>query len=144
MSCQNPERCAHQAASWKAQQERYVEIGEKVLAELRESLERGESNLRISYHGDTRQTDRCISGATIRMLVCDEAWPFWYYKNSYGIEKLELVGHVKAGEKKYRPIHVILIKNPGSDLWKVTTVYDPRSKEYKWGNNYQERKCFCK
>lgn len=144
MSCQNPERCSLEAAKWKEHNERVQEIAEQRLEELRDSLQRGENFLRITFHGESRQTDRCISGATIRLLVSEEAWPFAYYKNSMGVEKLSLVGHVKSGEKKYRPIHVILKRNPGTDLWKVVTVYDPRTEGFRWGSNYQERKCFCK
>jgi|GEM_PF-6674335 hypothetical protein len=143
MICQNHELCARKAAMWKVQQEETLEIGERLLSELRDSLNRGESSLNITNHGETRQTERCLSLSTIRSLVSEEAWPFEYYKNTFGTEKLSLIGWIKIGEGKYRPIHIILKKAPNTTLWKIVTIYDPRTEEFKWGNNYQDRKCFC-
>ena len=142
--CQNPEACSMEATREKLYREKNLVIGEKRLSDLRDSLQREENCLTISGHGGYRQAERCISLQTIRLLVSEEACPFEYYRNSFGTEKLSLMGHIKVGERKYRPIHIILKKSQGTDLWKVVTVYDPRTEEFRWENNFQERICTCK
>jgi hypothetical protein len=141
--CEDPEGCAHKAERWVRYQDENLWIGEKLLAELRESRFRKETWIRNTDHSEKRKVDRCISEREERLLIDHEAWPFEYQKDKYGTEKLSLVGSLKVGEKLYRPIHIILIRQDDKQ-WKVATIYDPRSKGFKWGNNHQKRICFCR
>lgn len=141
-SCSDPVSCACKAESWARYQEANLFKAEALLEELREMRSKGEGWIRNTIHEERRKTDRCVSETEIRMLIDREAWPFEYYQDGYE-EKLGLMGYVKFGGKSYRPIHIILRRNLGERL-NIATVYDPRTKEFKWAENYQKRVCFCR
>lgn len=140
-ACSDPVGCAQRAESWAHYQQENLSRGEELLEELREMRSSQKGWIRNTIHEEKRKTDRCISETEIRHLIDRDAWPFEYY-NGHGVEKLGLIGFLKFG-KSYRPIHIILKRNVG-ERWYIVTVYDPRSENFRWADNYQLRVCFCR
>jgi hypothetical protein len=64
----------------------------------------------------------------------------WVIEHDTARKTLLILYYLKLSARLYRPVHVVLAYKP---KWKVVTVYDPRTKPWKWSRHFDERVCFC-
>ncbi|MFD1362762.1 DUF4258 domain-containing protein [Lentibacillus salinarum] len=136
MSCQDPEGCHKKHTQWKEWQERIILEGEEIHEEIIRDMDENGTPLSMSKHGGKRELYRAFSPTEINNAVRNG----WVIEYSPKRMTLHILHHFKVGKGSYRPIHVVI---GYKEKLKVVTVYDPRSKAWKWDRNYQERVCFC-
>jgi hypothetical protein len=146
MACRNPELCAKKHKRWKKYQSIFIPIGEEEHNIFIQNFEKGNAQLSLkSYldqdrpHADLRTFQRAISKRDLIDVVLNG----WVIERNYfpdeQVIRLVILGYTR----RYRPLHVVCEIVNELD-WEIVTVYSPLSKKHKWGNEYQERVCFCK
>lgn len=141
MPCHDQKGCRLKYIQWVLRQRKEIPIGEKELVQFREGMEEGEAGLKSTRHFEQRSVYRAYAKSDIP-TVMKYGWVIERI-NRGGSISLLLMGFVRNGYQSYRPLHVLVAADEPLK-WYVRTVYDPRSKPWKWDNHYQERICFCK
>lgn len=137
MNCQNSEGCLNKYIQWKNWQNDQIPAGENLHAEIIRNMDNNGDFLSMSQHANRREFYRAYSSREIKTGVKHG----WVIEHNPKRKTLHILHNFKVGKATYRPIHVVL----GYDgKWKIITVYDPRSKAWKWDRSFQERVCFCK
>lgn len=139
MECKNNKSCKAKYERWKKFQEKSIPIGEDELEVFRGYLENGEAVIRYGDHYNVRSFERAVSRKSIREILL-YGWVI-ERNHSYYTQTTRLVLLGYTSEK--RSLHVVC-ELYSEDKWEVITTYSPVSQPHKWGNNYQERICFCK
>ncbi|WP_028987564.1 DUF4258 domain-containing protein [Thermicanus aegyptius] len=141
MGCENPEKCRLKAAKHEKIQQTQALIGQRELERFWKYMQKGSAKLNLYRHAKRREFFRAFS----EYQIVDALKNGWCIERNVkdGETTLLIIYHLKISSKIFRPIHLVC-KFTDIKCWDVITVYDPRSKEYKWENNYQKRICFCK
>lgn len=146
MKCLNKKICAEKHKKWKRNQNKFIPIGEEEHNIFIEHYKNGNAILGLKKypdqerpHADLRFFQRSVSAKDITDIIL-HGWVI--ERNYFSYEqavRLVILGYTRT----YRPLHIVCeIINERE--WEIVTVYNPETKKYKWGNNYQERVCFCK
>lgn len=140
MGCRDKESCCQRYEKWRTLQERYVPIGEKELEDFLEKIKKKQAFLHLDEeHFEKRSLERAVSEKDV-FTVVENGWVIERRKRR-GYTSLLIMGYLKHGDS-YRPLHVVCDLVTETQWW-VVTVYDPRSKPWKWDQNYELRVCFC-
>jgi exosome complex RNA-binding protein Rrp4 len=126
------EICKERAERHQTYQEKFLDMGDAMLAE---ALKAGKE-IKASLHSRKRGVLRCFSDSEIANAV----------RNGAVIERQKdlawlISSSVKVGEKKYRLIHVAVIIG---EVIFVKTAYDPKTMPWKWDSTFSKRVCWCK
>lgn len=139
MNCKNPKMCNKKHERWKKQQGYFVPIGEGEHEVFLNYVEQKNYDITIRSHADKRQWERIVSLQDIKDIILNG----WVVERNYYSDDQAVRIMLHGYTRKYRPIHVV-VEIINENTWEIVTVYDPRSKKYKWTNEYQERICFCR
>ena len=123
----------------QAYQEKVLPIGEDMVEAMQAKLIEKEVSVILSYHEKEREFERAVSREDVLRVLEDG-----YVIEVQGIQKdrkgnllsidVLLMSYVKI-TKGYRPLHVAV--NLKQNEITVKTVYDPRSREWQWEDNYE-------
>src|SRR5690606_7264886 len=109
--------------------EKYIAIAETETELFQELMAEGKAQLVVSVHTQHRQFERAFSMSNIQEAVRN-GWPI--YRNvENGMPMVLLMGFIKVGSTRYRPIHVPC-KILEDGVWLVKTVYDPSTRPWQW------------
>jgi hypothetical protein len=146
--CLAPAECAERAERIAA---RWQLMSDQALAEHERFLTRlaaGTAVLEFHGHAQQRQLLRLVSSDEIREVVeCGE--PITYdaarFPRDKGPRSIILLGRAGAHA---RPLHVVCRYEPEPSstaiwLWTVWTVWDPRSRSYRWSADWTRQLCWC-
>jgi hypothetical protein len=143
MECRDPKGCGERARNWEFKQKRQILIAENELESFRQSLVDGNGVLTFKKHANKREYERAFSKMNILEAVQDG----WTIERTFhaGQVKIIIMYYIRTSQRSYRPVHVVCsFQEDCPQRWTVITVYDPRTKPWKWGENFQKRVCFCK
>ena len=137
--CEQPTACAVRAMQW-VQTDLWLDIAQDRLDRW---IEQGIPP-RISHHArDVRQLERAISFGDIKIAVENGQVIHRDLDTEAHQEHLLILAWLRTSPKKFRPVHVsLLLSDDGTDAF-IKTVYDPRSYDWIWADNYTRRVCWC-
>lgn len=143
MTCKHPEKCEAAASERFRRMEPLLTKMTNDLDEFREAYLEGGAELAFDDHAEFRELWRAVSQKHVlevflngELIECHKHKKECGYLISY---------YIKTGVGQYRPIHVraVMPKNNTKHMT-IVTVYDPRSKSYKWNKDFDRRICICK
>ncbi|NHN33327.1 DUF4258 domain-containing protein [Paenibacillus agricola] len=142
MNCKNESRCKQVSEERFSRMERHLDTANNRLNKFRDAYELGIADLAFDDHAEFRVLWRAFSESQVLEAVLKGEIIESRFKNGeYGF----LIWYnIKLAARQYRPMHVsvtMLESNPNFMI--ITTVYDPRSKEWVWTENYTRRICLC-
>ena len=137
--CEQPTTCAGRATRW-VQPDSWLEHGQ-------DRLDRWNDQgipPRIGHHArDERQLERAISFGDIKVSLENGQVIHRDLDTKINQEHLLVLAWLRTSPKKWRPVHVsLLLSEDGTDAF-IKTVYDPRSYDWMWADNYTRRVCWC-
>jgi len=142
MKCANKAHCKAKILNRMARMEPHLEAASDRLDQFCSLYEANEAVLTFDDHAEFRELWRAFSENQVMeafingdVIEC----------HKHGSELGFLIWYnVKIGRGLYRPMHVRAIMNStNSRFMTIMTVYDPRSHEWKWEDNYTRRVCLC-
>ncbi|GGA56104.1 hypothetical protein GCM10007416_31600 [Kroppenstedtia guangzhouensis] len=140
MGCRDRESCRQRHENWLKLQEKYTPIGAEELEVFLEKMQKKQAFLHLDEdHFGKRSLERAVSVKDV-LTVVENGWVIERRKRR-GYTSLLIMGYLKHSSS-YRPLHVVCDIVTDTQWW-VITVYDPRSKPWKWDENYEQRVCFC-
>lgn len=141
MGCKNPEQCRLKAVKHEKIQLTQALIGQSELELFRQHMQEGDAELNFDSHADRRGFFRAFS----KYQILEALENGWCIERNIrdGKTVLLIMYYLKINHNTFRPIHVVC-RFANVENWTILTVYDPRTKNYKWKDNYQKRICFCK
>ncbi|RUS44933.1 DUF4258 domain-containing protein [Cohnella sp. AR92] len=142
MKCENEELCRSISEEKFARMEPHLAAAARRLERFRQAYENGEADLAFDEHASFREVWRAFSETHIlEALMNGEIIECRKRDGEYGF----LIWYnVKIGRGQYRPMHVpVVMPVANPNYLVVVTVYDPRSKEWQWTDNYTRRICRC-
>ncbi|WP_240420329.1 DUF4258 domain-containing protein [Paenibacillus periandrae] len=142
MICRNELRCAQVTNERHARMMRHFEEDNDRFSKFRDAYENGEADLAFDDHAEFRVLWRAFSESQVlEALLKGEVIESHYRNGEYGF----LIWYnVKIATRQYRPMHVrVNMPENNQNFMMVMTVYDPRTKEWIWTENYTRRICLC-
>lgn len=130
--------------SHRSIQERYLPMVEEAVESLQDKMENKEKIIAmLSKHAFQREQERKVSNNDILNILKDG-----YPIESQGIDddqsiNILMMGYTKVGSG-YRPLHLAINLSKECDKVIVKTIYDPRSRDWQWEENYETRIFFVK
>lgn len=141
--CQSPISCKAKHESWLKNQEKWLLKEDDWIISFVEKNDNGIVGIENVDYTDKHFNKRCVERGISIKDVSDVLRYGWVIE-TFGFKKTQkrftMLGYV--GENK-RPLHVVFEKVGRQQDLHLVTAYTPMSMAHKWGNNYQERVCFC-
>ena len=139
MPCHDLKNCAHRAARWP-QPENWLIAGQDLL----DQWIRLGTPARVGYHTGSRQLERAIGFGELRTALENGQVIHRHIDSKTHQEHLLILAWLRVSRKSWQPVHVsLLITQDGTDVF-IKTVYDPRSYDWMWTDQYTRRICWCK
>jgi hypothetical protein len=141
MSCKSPERCKKIADE---RQKNFIKVrskAENIYFNIKKRYaadEKDEKNvITLTAHAQKRCVFRAFSETIDIEKVLKNGWVIDY--NPGSPTYITIMGYARQN----RPMHIILGSDKTVRYWKIVTVYDPRTEEWRWSENYTKKICFC-
>ena len=123
--------------------EQHLPLVEELFSEFQDRVKIGEDfKILNTKHENKRSLERAVSMSDVKSVIVDGfiIETSIIAENVYDVLIMSFIKMKSV--KKYRPLHVSAIFHANQHVLTVKTVYDPRSKEEQWTNNYTTRVFF--
>lgn len=120
-----------------------LEKYEQYFENFQVALEEGEAEVLMTHHESRREVFRAFSRVSVLNSI-QNGWAIEGYSKGRGVYEFTILYHLQVAPKTYRPMHVCCSLDSKTNRLTVITVYDPRSRTWKWSENLDKRVCFCK
>ncbi|MDX8367684.1 DUF4258 domain-containing protein [Cytobacillus sp. IB215665] len=114
---------------------------ELVLEKFQKQLAEGNAEVLWTKHEKQRELFRSFSRRSVLEAI-QNGWVIEAYNNNDRSMSVLIIYFLKTTSGNYRPMHVYV--NISKNVCNVITVYDPRSGEHMWSDNYQKRVLYAK
>ena len=95
----------------------------------------------IRLHGQERQVFRAVGRAEVEeILLCGRPIEAAWVPQGGTIL---LLGETAAGRPLHLACQFLSPRNQALWVWKIATVYDPRSEAFRWSADWSQRLCRC-
>ncbi|SED10664.1 hypothetical protein [Paenibacillus sp. GP183] len=144
MVCKNPDECRDITNERYVRMEPHFSKAYDRMEQYRRALEEKRATMTFVPHETFRELDRAVSKRQVlEVIEQGEIIECHYFKKSR--EYIFLLSHFfKIGPGQYRPFHVPVVMKEDKPLHiELKSVYDPRTKKYKWNKSYSQRICVC-
>lgn len=142
MPCRDAEGCAAKAVRHREAQDARVLEAERVVRRFAEMRRSSRAWWRPTGHAVRRMVERAVGRRQVEDAL-RFGWPIEWTRGGDGwVRILVLVWDTRG--PAVRPLHVLMQYDPRNFAeWTVVTVYDPRTRAWKWDAAFERRVCFC-
>lgn len=143
LRCQDPEGCARWAAERAQVMAARLSPAERLHEAFLQRLaaQPPTSAWDIRLHGHSRQVFRAVGRAEVEeILLCGRPIEAAWVPQGGTIL---LLGETAAGRPLHLACQFLSPRNQALWVWKIATVYDPRSEAFRWSSDWSQRLCRC-